>query len=240
MKVIILNAGIGKRLGHLTENNPKCLVKVNNDKTILDVQLENLIKSGLEKLVILTGPFEGMIKHHVELNYPSLHVVYIQNPKYDQTNYIYSLYLTKNQINDDVLLMHGDLIFSDNILNQIIKNDEKNCVLVNREMQVPQKDFKARIIDDRIIKIGVNEFGEDCAFLAPLYKLSKHFFEEWFKEIEKYVKNDQVSCYAEDALNEILDKLDLRPNYINDEKCMEIDDFEDLEVARTYYKEELR
>ena len=238
MKIIILNAGIGKRLGHLTQNSPKCLVKVTNEKTILDVQLENLIKCGLENFVILTGPFEDMIKHHIELNYPNISVDYIQNPNYSQTNYIYSLYLTKNQINDDVLLMHGDLIFSETILNQIIENDEKNCVLVNKEIPVPQKDFKARIVEDRIIKIGVNEFGDDCAFLAPLYKLSKHFYDEWSKEIEKYVKKNQVSCYAEDALNDILDKLDLRANYINDEKCMEIDDFEDLELARTYFEEE--
>ncbi|MBY9019048.1 MAG: phosphocholine cytidylyltransferase family protein [Candidatus Lokiarchaeota archaeon] len=240
MKVIILNAGIGKRLGHLTQNSPKCLVKVTNEKTILDVQLENLIKCGLEKFIMLTGPFEDMIRRHIDLNYPSISVDYIQNPKYSQTNYIYSLYLTKNQINDEVLLMHGDLIFSDTILNQIIENDEKDCVLVNKEMPVPQKDFKARLVDDRIIKIGVNEFGEDCAFLAPLYKLSKPFYEEWFKEIEKYVKNGQVSCYAEDALNDILDKLDLRANYINDKKCMEIDDFEDLELARSYLEEELK
>ena len=211
-----------------------------NEKTILDIQLENLIKCGLKKLVILTGPFEDMIRRHVELNYPGISVIFIQNPKYSQTNYIYSLYLTKNQINDDVLLMHGDLIFSDTILNQIIENDEKNCVLVNKEMPVPQKDFKARLIDDRIVKIGVNEFGEDCAFLAPLYKLSKHFYDEWLKEIEKYVKKGQVACYAEDALNDILDRLDLRPIYFNDEKCMEIDDFEDLEVARTYFKEEIK
>ena len=68
MKVIILNAGMGKRLGYLTKNNPKCLIKINDKDTILDYQLKNLIKSKLKEIIVLTGYFEEKIKNHVKIN----------------------------------------------------------------------------------------------------------------------------------------------------------------------------
>jgi len=237
MKVIILNAGTGKRLGSLTKHNPKCLIKITDKETILDLQLKTFNECNLVDLVMLTGPFEDKIKTYISENYPTLNVQYMQNPVYNKTNYIYSIYLLKDVINDDVILLHGDLIFSKLILEQLINSKEKNCVPVNKEIKTPKKDFKALIVNEKIIRIGVDIFGPNCAFLAPLYKLSKQFFKIWLNQIEKFIKQNKVDCYAEDALNEILDKLDLKPIYIDDIGCMEIDDFEDLEVIKKYFAE---
>ena len=233
MKVILLNAGIGKRLAPLTDKIPKCLVKISNNETILDLQLKNILKFGFKEFIIPTGPFEEKIKNHIKKNYPTIVVQYVNNPLYDKTNYIYSLYLTKNVINDDILISHGDLIFSENLVRLILKSKDKDCVLVNKEIPPPVKDFKAIILNDRINKIGVNLFGDNTAFLAPLYKLSKEFIIDWLVEIEKFVNNNKVNCYAEDALNEILDILILKPCYYN-EFCVEIDDHEDLEGVKNY------
>jgi phosphoenolpyruvate phosphomutase len=232
MKVILLNAGIGKRMGTLTESNPKCLVKITETDTILDYQLKNFLKCNLKNIIMLTGPFEDQIRTHVELNYPSLNVQYVQNPIYDKTNYIYTLYLVRNVINEDVVLVHGDLIFSDVILRNLINFKEKNCVLVNKEIPPPKKDFKALIIDERVVKIGVDVSGPNSAFLAPLYKLTDQFFRSWLDQINAFVNDNKVNCYAEDALNEILNQLNLKPFYINDLSCKEIDDLEDLNIIR--------
>jgi phosphoenolpyruvate phosphomutase len=232
MKVIILNAGIGKRLGALTKSKPKCLVKINDNDTILDYQLKIILKQKLKNMLILTGPFEDQIRNHIKINYPSLNVQYIQNPIYDKTNYIYTLYLVRNIIKEDVILIHGDLIFSDVILNDIINFKEKNCVLVNKEIPPPKKDFKALIIDKRVVKIGVDVSGPKSAFLAPLYKLTDQFFRSWLDQISAFINDNKVNCYAEDALNEILNQLNLKPFYINDLSCKEIDDFEDLNYIK--------
>ncbi|MFX1557930.1 MAG: sugar phosphate nucleotidyltransferase [Promethearchaeota archaeon] len=237
MKVIILNAGIGKRFGDLTKNKPKCLIKITKKETILDLQLKTLIECNFIDIVMLTGPFEDMIKNHVNENYPILNVQYIQNPIYNQTNYIYSIYLLKDIINDAIILLHGDLIFTKKVLEQIINSEEKNCVIVNKEISIPRKDFKALIVNEKIIRIGVDIFEPNSAFLAPLYKLSKQFFRTWLNKIEKFIEQNKVNCYAEDALNEILYKIDLKPIYINDINCMEIDDFNDLERIKKYFIE---
>ncbi|MFW9873183.1 MAG: sugar phosphate nucleotidyltransferase [Candidatus Thorarchaeota archaeon] len=233
MKVIILNAGIGKRLAPLTNTLPKCLIKINGNNTILDHQLKNIIKFGFKDFIIPTGPFEEQIIDHIQKNYPSLKVQYVNNPLYDKTNYIYSLYLAKEIIDEDVLYSHGDLIFSENLVNLLLDSKDSDCVLVNKEIPPPVKDFKAIILNDRITQIGVNIFGENTAFLAPLYKLSKEFMIKWLIHIENFVNKDILNCYAEDALNEILDTLLLKPCYYN-EFCVEIDDHEDLEGVKNY------
>jgi len=233
MKVIILNAGIGKRLAPLTYKIPKCLIKISNNTTILDHQLKIIINLGFKDFILPTGPFEDQIINHIDRNYPNINVQYVNNPVYDKTNYIYSLYLAKDIIDDDVLYSHGDLIFSENLVKLLLNSKDKDCVLVNKDIPAPIKDFKASILEDRINKIGVNIFGENSAFLAPLYKLSKNFMIRWLAHIDNFVKKKRLNCYAEDALNEILDILLLKPCYFN-EFCVEIDDHEDLEGVRNY------
>ncbi|NVM36400.1 MAG: phosphocholine cytidylyltransferase family protein [Candidatus Lokiarchaeota archaeon] len=233
MKVLLLNSGIGKRLAPLTNNIPKCLVKIRENDTILDHQLKNILKCGFKEFIITTGPFEETIRNHIEHYYPSIKIQYVNNPVYNKTNYIYSLYLAKDIINGDILYSHGDLIFSDNLVKLLLESKDENCVLVNKSIQPPEKDFKSIIFNDRIYKIGVNLRGDNTAFLAPLYKLSKGFILRWLQEIESFIENNRVNCYAEDALNEILDILILKPCYYN-EFCVEIDDHEDLEGVKNY------
>lgn len=235
MKVILLNAGIGKRLAPITNKIPKCLVRIKDDVTILDNQIKNLLKFNLESFIILTGPFEEQIRNHMKKYYPSTQVQYINNPMYDKTNYIYSIHLAKKLINENVLITHGDLIFSEKLIAKLIESDDENCVLVNKEIPPPVKDFKAMILNDRIYNIGVNLIDPQAAFLAPFYKLSKKFIFNWLKQIEIFVNHNKVRQYAEDALNEILDKEILKACYFN-EFCAEVDDHDDLQLVRKYFE----
>lgn len=231
MKGIILASGIGKRLRPLTYEVPKPLIKIGN-KTILDYQIDNLIGCGIRNIIITTGPFEDKIKMHVKEKYPDLKVSYVNNPKYETTNYIYSMWLTKDLIDDDIILLHGDLLFDRKLLERLINEECENCVLVNRKIKPPEKDFKAVIENNRVVKIGVEFFGENAFFSAPLYKFSNSDFLCWLDEIEKFIEKGEVKRYAEDAFNQISDKVILHPLYFNNELCMEIDTMEDLRMAR--------
>ena len=237
MKALILNSGRGERLRPLTENKPKPLIKIGN-KTLLKHQLDNLIECSIMNVIITTGPFENKIKKHLKNEYPYLNVSYVKNPKYRTTNYIYSMWLTKELINDDVILLHGDLLFERKLLEKLINEKHANCVLVNKEIKPPEKDFKAVIENDRVIKIGVEFSGKNAFFSAPLYKFSKSDFLYWLDEIEKFVKKGDLKIYAENVFNKISDKIILRPLYFTEEFCMEIDTKEDLEIARSLFSQE--
>jgi len=230
MKAIILASGIGKRLRPLTNNRPKSLIKIKN-KTILEYQLDSLFNCKIKKVIITTGPFEDKIKGFLNDKYQDLEISYVNNPQYDTTNYIYSLWLTRDLIDDDVILFHGDLLFNEKLLREII-NTNGNSVLVNNMSKLSKKDFKALIEDNRVIKIGVDLFGKNLFSSFPLYKFSERDFLIWITEIEKEIKKGNIQIYAEDAFNKISDKIILEPVYFYKDLCMEIDTMEDLQIAR--------
>ena len=235
MQALILASGKGERLFPVTKEIPKPLVEIGK-KAILGSQIDNLVSCGITDVIITTGFFEGKIKEYIKENYPNLNVCYVNNPKYETTNYIYSMWLTKELIDDDIILLHGDLLFERKLLVRLINERCENGVLVNRKMKPPEKDFKAVIENNRVVKIGVEFYGENAFFSAPFYKFSKLDFLFWVVEIENFIKRGDVKSYAEDVFNKISDKIVLCPLYFDDELCMEIDTMEDLEMGRNLFR----
>ena len=235
MKALILNSGVARRLKPLTDNLPKCLLKIDG-KSILERQIELLLSVGVKKFLITTGPFEGKIIDHLKEKFPELHIDYINNPKFESTNYIYSMWLARNEMdNEDILLLHGDLVFEKSVIQKIVAQN-KSSVIVDRTVPLPEKDFKGKIENKKIVKIGIDVFGENAVFLLPLYFWTSHDFNLWMKKIDTFVEKGVTSCYAENAFNEISDIIDLFPLDIADEFCMEVDNFDDLEIARKFKK----
>ncbi len=235
MRALILNSGVAQRLKPLTDNLPKCLLEING-KSILQRQIELLLSVGVKKFIITTGPLQDKIINHVKEKFPELDVVYINNPKFESTNYIYSMWLARNEIDDDdILLLHGDLVFEKSVAQKIV-GQKISSVIVDRAANLPAKDFKGKIQNGKIIKIGIDVFGNDTVFLLPLYFWTKEDFQLWMDRIEKFVKNNNTSCYAENAFNEISETIDLIALDIVNEFCMEIDTLEDLKLAKQIQK----
>ena len=239
MKALILNSGRGERLRPLTKHVPKALIKIGG-KPLLGHQINNLVGCGIRNTIITTGPFENKIKKYVESEYPDISVAYVKNQRYRTTNYIYSMWLTKNLIDDDIILFHGDLFFEKELLKKLVEDKYTNCVLVNRKIKPPKKDFKAVIENDVVIKIGVEFSGNNAFFSAPLYKFSELGFLYWLNEIGNFIKRrGNLKTYAECILNEISNKIMLHPIYFAEKVCLEIDTEKDLELVRSYFKTSL-
>jgi phosphoenolpyruvate phosphomutase len=233
MKAIILNSGRSTRLYPLTKYTPKALLKVNS-KTLLSHQVDKLIECGIETLIMTTGPFETKIKKDMQRNHPSVEVTYVKNQRYRTTNYLYSMWLTKNLIDDAVVLLHGDLFFETNLLKSLLDEKHGNCVLVNRKINPPEKDFKAIIKNGRVVRIGVELTDANAIFLAPLYKFTKLDYLFWLDEIEKAIKRGETKIYAENIFNKLSDRIKLYPVYFNKDICVEIDTKEDLEMVKAH------
>ena len=91
MQAIILAAGMGKRLGELTQNNTKCMVKV-HDRTLIERMLAQLSLLRLERIILVIGYKGDKVKELVGNKIGNTPILYIENPGYDKTNNIYSLY----------------------------------------------------------------------------------------------------------------------------------------------------
>ncbi len=234
IKTIILNSGEGKRMGHLTDNKPKCMVELNGD-TILSRQLKILEEHGLSDIIITTGPHNENLIDYSENISKNLNIDFVHNPIYDTTNYIYSLYLAKGLIKtEDVLLIHGDLFFDKEILERILKGKEYSKALINVDEKSPTKDFKAVVEDGFVKEIGV--YLKDEVLFQPFYYLKNRDFKRWMESIEEFVAKGKTGVYAENALNHLLlnGNVKLKGLKFSDEFCIEIDNEKDLKKAKKY------
>ncbi len=228
MKALLLNSGIGKRMGSLTQHQPKCLLPVRGKETILSRQITALKANGIEDIIITTGPFAEQIQGYVQDQFGPGAFQYVHNPLYATTNYIYSMLLAKELMDDDMILMHGDLVFDETLVQQILGSPHEDTVLIHQTAALPAKDFKGRVQEGRVMEISIHIFDQDCFFLIPLYKLSQTLCRKWLAEMEKYKDAGKVTVYAEEALNVVLPHHALYPFFFQKEFCSEIDDEQDL------------
>lgn len=233
MKALILNSGVGKRMGAWTERQPKCLVPIGKEHTILSWQLTLLRELDIKKIIITTGPFDEMLRDYASKRAEGIH--FIHNPRYRETNYIYSMYLAKEELYDDILLIHGDVVTEKSVLEDLIAMPE-SAVAVEKNVPLPEKDFKAKISGGRVVKIGVDVFGADCAASQPVYKLLCADMGVWLREIETFCGENRTNCYAENALNTVFLDIVMRPLALNGRLCNEIDNMEDLRTVSSRFR----
>ena len=229
MKALILNSGLGRRMGVLASEHPKCMTEVSASDTILSRQLRQIAEAGIEEVVMTTGPFDAILVQYCQSLQMPLQYHFVKNPEYADTNYIYSIYCAREFLHDDILLMHGDLVFENQVLDAVLESEE-SCMTVSSTLPLPDKDFKAVIRDGYITKVGIEFFNEAMA-AQPLYKLLKKDWEVWLGQIERFCEADNRKCYAENAFNEVSDACRIRPLDVEDRLCAEIDNAEDLAVV---------
>lgn len=235
MKAVILAAGKGTRMPEYTETIPKALVPVKGIP-VLERILDSLAHIGVTDIVITTGHFAEQIKEFVagKKKYKDLRVTYSYNPKYADTNYIFSMWNAKDHIvGDDILLFHGDMIYDQHILDGIAAS-KTSTVCIRSGGKLPEKDFKGRVRDGRVTEIGVETWGDDARACMPVYKWLASDMALWMAQIGKHIEAGDVKCYAENAFNDISDKIFLAPYpYTMQDVCMEIDTLEDVKLAES-------
>ena len=235
MKALILNSGMGTRMAPLTDRQPKCLTELSPGETILGRQLRQLAEAGIQDVTVTTGPFPGVLEEYCEgLNLP-LRIRFVRNAEYGSTNYIYSIYLARSFLEGELLLLHGDLVFENEVLQQVIRS-EGSCVTVSSTAPLPEKDFKAVVRRGRVEKVGV-EFFEDAMAAQPLYHLRAEDWSVWLQAIARFCEAGDTACYAEKALNETAGEWPLYPLDVRNMLCGEVDTPEDLAAVSAKARE---
>ena len=235
MKALILNSGLGTRMGVLAAEQPKCMTEISGRETILSRQLRQLVELEINDVVITTGPFENILIGYVKSLELPLNVKFVNNPDFRETNYIQSIYCARELLDDDILLMHGDLVFENQVIDRVMQAGQ-SIMVVSSTLPLPQKDFKAVIRAERIEKIGI-EFFDDALSAQPLYKLLRRDWRIWLDNIVNYCERGERKCYAENAFNEVSGDCELKPLDIFNLLCSEIDNPDDLAVVSSRMKE---
>ena len=230
MIALILNSGLGHRMGVLTSEQPKCMMEISPRETILSRQLRLLEEAGIEETVITTGYYDQVLVNYARSLGLSMKITFVNNPRYAETNYIYSIYCARELLRGrELLLMHGDLVFEPSVLEDIMSSPE-SCMKVSSTLPLPEKDFKAVVRDGWVMKVGV-PFFEDAMEAQALYHLQPRDWNRWLEKIEEMCAAGETGCYAEEALNRLEGACRIRPLDVGERLCAEIDTPEDLSAV---------
>lgn len=235
MKALILNSGLGSRMGVLTSEHPKCMTEINGNETILSRQLRQLADADIDEVVMTTGAFDSVLVHYCQSLELPLHITFVNNPEYASTNYIYSIYCAKDYLDDDIILMHGDLVFENEVFDRVVHYDG-SCMTISSTLPLPEKDFKAVVKNGRVMKVGI-EFFNDAMAAQPLYRLTKDTWRQWLDKIAAFCEADNRKVYAENALNELDGAAQIDALDVGNMLCAEIDNPEDLAVVSAKLRE---
>ena len=243
MQAIILAAGMGKRLKELTKNNTKCMIKVDGI-TLIERMLKQLENKHLSKIVIVVGYESAKLIAFIDSLKPKTPIVYVNNPIYDKTNNIYSLYLAKEYLqSEDTLLLESDLIFEEAVLEELLNDPRETLALVDKYESWMDGTCMKLDSDDRIeafIPGSKFQFSENKNYYKTvnIYKFSRHFSETHYVPfLEAYVKALGNNEYYEQVLRVItmLDAPEIQAKRLNGQRWYEIDDVQDLDIATTLF-----
>ncbi|MBR6502480.1 MAG: aminotransferase class I/II-fold pyridoxal phosphate-dependent enzyme [Clostridia bacterium] len=244
MQAVILAAGMGKRLKELTQDNTKCMVKING-VTLIERMLRQIDKHNLSRIVIVVG-YEGqkLIDYIATLKNINTPIVYVDNPIYDKTNNIYSLSLAQDHLcEDDTLLFESDLIFEDSIIDLLLNDPRPSLALVDKYecwmdgtcLKIDELDNITSFIPGKNFKYSEKD---EYYKTVNIYKFSKEFSKNSYVPfLNAYIKALGENEYYEQVLRVItmLDNPEIKAERLNGQLWYETDDIQDLDIASSMF-----
>jgi len=244
LKVIILAAGMSSRLRTLTNDKPKCMLKLFNE-TLIERQIKIFNNYNINDITIVTGYMSEMI------DIPDVN--YVKNKNYETTNINESLFCALEPSSSPILVTYSDIVFEQKIIQQMLEFtgdvglavnlNWKKCYQ-NRNMHPLSEAENVLVENGKILQIRKNiskslenqQIGE---FLGIMMLSSEHV--KILLERYSYLKKNHVgdfhnssslsNAYITDMLQEIINcGVTVNPIFTEGKWC-EIDTPEDLKNA---------
>jgi L-glutamine-phosphate cytidylyltransferase len=248
MKVIIIAAGTGSRLGEHTKKIPKGLLEING-KTILERQIDLIHRKNIQDICIITGP------HKEKFSFND--VKYIEDQEYEKHDVLLSLMAAKDEIVGNVIIIYSDILFDENILEQVIQSNADIGIATDLNWggkyegrtQHPKeqadnviiKNNEIRKIRKNISTVSKEELNGEFIGIMKFSKKGSEIFIDEFNRLGKIkpspfhdAKTFEKS-YLTDMIQELIkQKKIISPIIIKGNWC-EIDTPQDLENAKKVF-----
>lgn len=243
MQSIILAAGLGSRLGELTKECTKCMVKINGI-TLIERMLRQLDRYGMDRIIIVTGYKGDILKDYVQNLRINTPVVFVDNSDYRHTNNIYSLWLTREFLEEmDSLVLESDMIFEDRVIEKMLAFDNGCGTFVARprpwmDGSIVKLDKDNNIVyfvdDEEVKRIDPSYYHK----IVSIYKFKKRYVsEKYMTYLNEYVKKNKDNNLYESLLKVIdLDvEKKIPAEILDEEQWYEINDIQDMDIAESMF-----
>ena len=233
-KAIILSAGQGSRLGHLTDDRPKCLIDFGG-RTLLDRQLDTLAANNVGEAVVVTGFRDELVEEAIARRSGGPKVRTVYNPFYQVADNLGSLFMAREELSGDCLVWNGDTLVADSLMARVVGNDRRGiCVTIDRKDSYDEDDMKVVVAADGRLKAigkripkGVN--GESIGLLAFRSGGADQFREA----IERDIRTTEgTTIWYLRVIHHLAESSEVWTLDINGEEWGEVDFPEDVERAR--------
>lgn len=205
MKVVILAAGRGRRIEPFLDDAPKCLLPF-GDLTLLERQIKQLKAKGFDSSDIFV--VAGYKHQKIE----KIHSNIVLNKKYDVTDNSYSLGLALSKIknDEDVLVIDGDLVFDERIIDEILKCEKDNIIVV-KTTEYLDEDATGVSVDSmgKVIAIGkylkrtpfiylsIMKIGKGSIHIITQELLKSQYHKTWYTvPLNKLIQNRRLEFFG--------------------------------------------
>lgn len=242
MKAIILAAGMASRLRPLTNSTPKCMLKI-GDRCLLERTFDALLANHIENFVVVTGYLQAQIVDFLRNKYPDTNIEFIHNAFYGSTNNIYSLWLTKESVcGEEVLLLDSDILFDPQVITAVLNNPSADTLALNRH---ELGDEEIKVIADnngRVLEISktcdiTRAIGESVG----IEKMSSLYTKALFSELKGMIEDEKMQdVFYEYAFERLIN---LGYSFVVEDTTryfsIELDTAEDFALAKSLIPESL-
>lgn len=249
-KAIIIAAGLGSRLGDLTKEIPKCMLKLNG-KSLLKRQLDAYSINGIKDISVI----RGYLKEKINLE----GIKYYENTDYQNNNILNSLFFAEKELNGNVIVSYSDIVFSPKIVERLLESNADISIVVDVDWRGSYTNRKNHPIEEAenvifdanhsVIDIGKimtnrgDVHGEFIGMIkftpkgADIFKRHFHRAKQlfWNKPFQKSKKFQ--NAYITDILKDMVDLGVPIHSVIIEQGWKEIDTVEDYENALTRIEE---
>jgi L-glutamine-phosphate cytidylyltransferase len=194
MKAIIMAAGIGSRLENISGNRPKCLIEMDGI-SLISRSVTLLASRGITNISVITGYKCDLVRQELQNR-----VHYLHNPYFEVTNSIASLWLAKDLLHDDVILMNADLYYESSVLDTALAQ-KGNAVMLSDSTRIDDADFRFGVLGNRILKTGnqLSNLETDCEYVG-IVRIDKRFVNRFRKRLEMMIKSGDFKNWWEGVL----------------------------------------
>ncbi len=202
---VILAAGMAKRLRPLTDERPKCLLKL-GERTLLQRTVDGMIAAGIRELVVVTGYRANMIHDFLTETYPELTIHFIDNVDYQHNNNIFSLWLTRPYTDGrDFLLMDSDILCDPAIIPTVINVGDSALALNRHELGEEEMKVVADA-EGRITEISKTCRPEDAAGESVgIERMTPDYSTALFRELEQMIEREGlIDIFYERAFERLI------------------------------------